>query len=244
MGLNFDFSMNDQQKKIAVLAGIGAAILGVVFLFFAFRGPSFDMAHLKDLENSGRTITDQDLERLAPLLHHPDDKVRQKVAGYFTGAPPTVISSAVRQSRSMDPRARRILEARYIDNAPSEAVAYLASELNGAGGDRAQDILSLLGQAKTPDAAPYILAAIENAPDETSRTAASSAISTNEHLHTDQAKNSLERIINDENRTQRERSHALRARNSMSGRPYQPGMSPDGKMAIGGGAPVVPPAKR
>lgn len=232
MGLSLDFSMDERQKKIAVLAGIGAAILLVVFVFFAMRGPSYDTTHLKNLENSGLAANAKDLEKLAPLLNHPDDKVRQRVAGYFTGAPPAVVSVAVRHSRGMDPRARRILESRYVENSPAEAVAYLAAEL---GGGRDGEILNLIGNAKTPDAVPYILEVIENNPDETVRTAGTNAIATNEFLQTDQTRQSLQRIIDNNKLSHRDRSHALRAQRAMSGKPYN---ASDGiKMGFAGPVP-------
>jgi hypothetical protein len=234
MGLSLDFSMTDDQKKIAVGVGIGGSILLVLVLYFLLRGPGYDTALLKDLENSGRPATKEDLEKLSPLLSHPDQKVRESTARYFTGAAPAVVSDAVRSSRNLDARSRRILEARYLENAPAEAVQYLVSELSGAARDRAEDIYVLLGQAKTPDAAPYVLQAAENGPDETIRSQASSAIAQNKALQNENAKAGLERIINDPNRSQRERAHALRARNAMSGKPYSPGMSPDGRPLQGG----------
>jgi hypothetical protein len=229
MGLALDFSLTEQQKKLAGVVGIALVIVLVVAMYFMFRGPSFDMARLTDLENSGRSASAEDLEKLAPMLNHPDAKVREQVSRYFTGAPTTVISAAVRQGgKNLDPRARRILEARYMDASPVEAVEYAAAELRTADTDRQRDLLALLGQAKTPDAVPYVLAAVESK-DETTAADALNNIAMNTHLHTDQAKQSLDRIINDANAPQRARAHALRARNSMSGRPYRPGMNPDGR---------------
>jgi hypothetical protein len=235
MGL--DFSMTDDQKKIARIAGIVVAVVVLLPLtawgiYRTFSSP-YDLATLDKLDREGRPPTAEELSKIAPMLNHPNKDVRTRVNNYFSNAQPADVTVVGQNASQYDPNVQRQVEGHWVRAAPQSAVPALAAQVKTSKDPnrRADLYLQIIGTGE-PAALVPAAEALEDK-SETVVSLACDAIGANpKKVNSRELLSKLDKLANDPAQSQRIQFHAKRAANALRGISapvYYPGSEPNSK---------------
>lgn len=216
MGLNLDFRMTEQQKKLAAIGGILAAIIAVLVLWLMLKPKNYDNAlnTLTKIEAAGRAATAEELIQMGDLIKHPDQEVRQRVNTLYSTAEPVVVNQMGDNYSALPPAVRQKVIDKMVETNPAKAIELTSPALLSADRDSVEQAAMVVAAAaeREPSAIPQ-LAGVLDGNDETNRRRLCDLISARPNLAKVGAgfMGKLEKIANDPNESEGMRIHAQRA---------------------------------
>jgi len=208
-----------RQKVVAVAGTVAFILLTIGLCWFAFR-KKYNLKPLEALRASQSKPTRDDLEKLAPLLSHPDPNIRVEVHGYFRQADPEDIRM-VAQQEADDPVVAAGLDQHYREIDPAGAVRAMGARLKGAKDKELAELYGQIASTGIPEALPFIEEGLDKAPDGVKDRLAHE-VAINPKLYSPRLIPKLQALARDKSASEAIRRHAARALKSIAaGKPQQ-----------------------